>query len=107
MNKSTPVTFTAPEMEAALQLIQLRGGSGAHLPCDEVSDSAGDVLATANMKRRKEICDDGESERSSASDMTSSMRFGTPSFFDAGVVGSRRKRKKFRSVFEIYEISNF
>ncbi|KAK1430243.1 hypothetical protein QVD17_12845 [Tagetes erecta] len=88
MNKSIHVNhqqpFTAPEIDAALQLIQLS------------SDSAYEVLATVNRKRRKEIC---EIERSSGS---SDIRPTTPLFIE-----ERRKRKKFRSVFEIYEITSF
>ncbi|KAI3707874.1 hypothetical protein L2E82_36768 [Cichorium intybus] len=100
--------FISPEMVAALQLIQLSGDADVDIHSHELNDSACDVLPT-NRNRRKEVGDDGESEGSSTSDMTSAMRFVTPWFQDKtddGVAG-RRKKKKFRSVVEIYEISNY
>ncbi|KAI3497470.1 hypothetical protein L1887_40099 [Cichorium endivia] len=94
----------SPEMVAALQLIQLSGDADVDIHSHELNDSACDVLPT-NRNRRKEVGDDGESEGSSTSDMTSTMRFVAQT--EDGVAGSRRKKKKFRSVVEIYEISNY
>lgn len=103
--------FMTPEMMAALQLIQLSGDADVDIHSHELHDSTGDVRTTTNRRRRKEVGDDGESEGSSTSDMTSAMRFLTPLFHDDDeaddVAGSRRKRKKLRSVVEIYEISNY
>ncbi|KAI3707873.1 hypothetical protein L2E82_36767 [Cichorium intybus] len=101
--------FTEPEMEVALQLIQLSGESYLDLRPNELSNPSCNTLTTTNMKRRrKEIVDDDDDE-SHASCNSHLSFFITPSFMDLedkDVAGSRRKRKKFRSVVEIYEISN-
>lgn len=93
--------FTEPEMEAALQLIQLSGES----ECGE----------KPMKKPRNEKQDHDESQGSSTSDITSvPRRFIVPRFVaddddddnENDVSGSRRrKRKKFRSIIEIYKIT--
>ncbi|KAJ9538262.1 hypothetical protein OSB04_030995 [Centaurea solstitialis] len=106
--------FTEPEMEAALQLIQLSGESDVDL--HGFSLSSAEALATTNtikktIRRGKE--DHDESQGSSTSDITSAppRRFVARRFEaedeDDDAAGSnwRRKRKKFRSVSEIYKIS--
>lgn len=110
--------FTEPEVEAALQLIQLSSESDAYLQGHVLSNSSGEILATISMKRRtKEVVGDhDESQGSSTSDITSAVRrFFVPRFEEEGdhedenndVAGSRRrKRKKFRSVIELYKISS-
>ncbi|CAI9287129.1 unnamed protein product [Lactuca saligna] len=109
--------FTEPEVEAALQLIQLSGESDAYLQGHRLSISSGEILATISMKRKKEVVGDhDESQGSSTSDITSAVRrFFVPRFEAEGddedensdVTGSRRRKwKKFRSVMELYEISS-
>ncbi|KAL4588491.1 hypothetical protein LXL04_001382 [Taraxacum kok-saghyz] len=124
MKKSNPTHleqqsgFTEPEVEAALQLIQLSGESDAYLHDHGLSNSsAGDGLATSMKRKNKEgVGDHEESQGSSTSDITSApRRFFGPRFEAEGddedcnvsdVAGCRRrKRKKFRSVVEIYKIS--
>ncbi|CAI9304314.1 unnamed protein product [Lactuca saligna] len=105
----TQPAFTEPEMEVALQLIQLCGDSDELHP-NELSNSPCNMLKTTNRKRkrRKEIVDDDDDDESQGS-CTSGVFFITPSFMDMDdddVAGSRRKKRKFRSVVEIYQISN-
>ncbi|KAI3805116.1 hypothetical protein L1987_27186 [Smallanthus sonchifolius] len=91
-------------MEVALQLIQLSGESDADLYPHELSNSASEASTTARKRRRRrrnEIVNDAES---------TTARFITPWFHHDdgdgdGVAGNRRKRKKYRSVVEIYEYS--
>ncbi|KAL4580643.1 hypothetical protein LXL04_016843 [Taraxacum kok-saghyz] len=103
LNRPQP-PFTAPEMEVALQLIQL----GVDLHPNEVTDSTCNISTTTNTKRKTRqqiVDDDDESHGSCTSDVSF---FITPWFMDLDdndVAGIRRKRKKFRSVVEIYEIS--
>lgn len=90
--------FTTPEMEAALQLIQLS------------SESDTDALTLNYKKRIKVVGDNGEGEGTASSnpDVTSTMRLVTTCFLDEienAFAKGRRKRKKFRSVVEIYDIS--
>lgn len=106
----TQPAFTEPEMEVALQLIQLSGDSDELHP-NELSNSPCNMLKTTNRKRkrRKEIVDDDDDDDESQGSCTSGVFFITPSFMDMDdddVAGSRRKKRKFRSVVEIYQISN-
>ncbi|KAL4580823.1 hypothetical protein LXL04_017027 [Taraxacum kok-saghyz] len=110
VNPEIQSPFMTLEMVAALQLIQLSGDADVDIHSHELNDSPGDVLTRMNRKRRKEVGDGGESDGSSASDVTSTMRLLTPwvqNEEEECVAGSRRKRKKFRSVVEIYEISKY
>ena len=99
--------FTKPEIEAAMQLIQLSGDSNVDFQSHDVSTSPCEALTTTNTKRmKKEVaCDDEESQGSCTSDMTSVPKSVRPSFLDEDedeVVGRKRKRKKFRFIAEIY-----
>ncbi|KAJ0442974.1 hypothetical protein HanIR_Chr16g0815471 [Helianthus annuus] len=108
----TEQLFTSPEMQAALHLIQLSGGeSDGH----GFSYTSGEVL-TASFKRRRRrtresvsVCDRDESQGSCTSDVTSGRRNGGVRRFvaedDGDDVAGRKKKKKFRSIVEIYKIS--
>ncbi|KAD4179380.1 hypothetical protein E3N88_27971 [Mikania micrantha] len=91
--------LTLPAKEQVAQLIQLSGDSDADL-CHRECE------ASTTKRRRKEIIiHDDESQRSSTSDATSVGRYTTPWWFHDDGIRSR-KRKKFRSVAEIYQVSN-
>ncbi|KAL8264810.1 hypothetical protein R6Q59_022940 [Mikania micrantha] len=99
MKKLNPGS-SSTEMEVALQLIQLSGDSDADL-CHRECEAS-----TTTKRRRKEIViHDDESQRSSTSDATFVGRYTTPWWFHDDGIRSR-KRKKFRSVAEIYQVSN-
>ncbi|KAI3788973.1 hypothetical protein L2E82_01756 [Cichorium intybus] len=122
MEKSKPThleeqsRFTEPEVEAALQLIQLSGESDGYPHGHGFSNTSGGFLAASMKRRNKEVLGDHEeSQGSSTSDITSAPRRFIAPRFEAedddenhnDVAGSRRrKRKKFRSVTELYKISN-
>ncbi|PWA85953.1 hypothetical protein CTI12_AA143490 [Artemisia annua] len=101
--------FTKPEIEAAMQLIQLSGDSNVDFQSHDVSSSPCEALPTTNTKKmKKEVaCDDEESQGSCTSDMTSVPKSVRPCFLDEDeVVGRKRKRKKFRFIAEIYSTTD-
>ncbi|KAC9968859.1 hypothetical protein E3N88_45013 [Mikania micrantha] len=106
MENSGTTRFTSPEMEAALHLIQLSGDTDVDVDVTGFSSSSGEVFPAKMKRRRKEsVCDHHyESQGSNTSDVTSGPV--VTGFDDDCVAGSmRRKRKKFRSIVEIYKIS--
>ncbi|KAL8242407.1 hypothetical protein R6Q59_012709 [Mikania micrantha] len=106
MENSGTTRFTSPEMEAALHLIQLSGDTDVDVHVTGFSSSSGEVFPAKMKRRRKEsVCDHhDESQGSNTSDVTSGPV--VTGFDDDCVAGSmRRKRKKFRSIVEIYKIS--
>lgn len=84
--------FTKPEIEAALQLIQLSGESDVNVSGDGFSYFSGEILQTTMKIRRVNVFDNDESQGSNTSDLTSARR-------------PKKKKKKFRSIVEIYEKS--
>nr|GEU43633.1 RNA-directed DNA polymerase, eukaryota [Tanacetum cinerariifolium] len=98
--------FTKPEIEAAMQLIQLSGDSNIDFQIHDTSNSLCEALTITNTERMKKevVCDDDESQGScTTSDMTSLTKSVRRYFLDEDeVVGRKRKRKRFRSIVEIY-----
>nr|GEV81761.1 hypothetical protein [Tanacetum cinerariifolium] len=94
--------FTKPEIEAAMQLIQLSGDSNVDVQSYDVSNSLCEALTITDTKKKEVVCDDDvdESQGSCTSDMTSVTKSVRPYFLDEDkVVGRKRKR---RSIVEIY-----
>ncbi|GJX06275.1 hypothetical protein Tco_1432400 [Tanacetum coccineum] len=88
--------FTKPEIEAAMQLIQLSGDSNVDVQSYDVSNSLCQVFTT-DTKIKEVVCDDDvdESQGSCTSDMTSVTKSVRPYFLDEDeVVGRKRKRKR-------------
>nr|GEZ33405.1 hypothetical protein [Tanacetum cinerariifolium] len=98
--------FTKPEIEAAMQLIQLSGDSNVDFQIHDTSNSLCEALPITNTEKIKKevVCDNDESQGScTTSDMTSLTKSVRRYFLDEDeVVGRKRKRKRFRSIVEIY-----
>nr|GEV21012.1 hypothetical protein [Tanacetum cinerariifolium] len=111
------IIFTEPEMEAALQLIQLSGES------DTQERSSGKSLTVSNdnssyfvesfMKKRRQEDRDESHESSTSSEITSAPKgHVSPRFAanddedDYDSDGNMKKnKKKFRSIVEVYKMS--
>ncbi|GKD75918.1 hypothetical protein Tco_1334200 [Tanacetum coccineum] len=98
--------FTKPEIEAAMQLIQLSGDSNVDFQNHDVSNSLCEALTMTNTKKKEVVCNDDVDESQGScttSGMTSVTKSVRPYFLDEDeVVGRKRKRKRFRSIVEIY-----
>nr|GEX31071.1 ribonuclease H-like domain-containing protein [Tanacetum cinerariifolium] len=98
--------FTKPEIEAAMLLIQLSGDSNVDFQNHDFSSSLCEALTMTNTKKKEVVCDDDVDESQGScttSVMTSMTKSVRPYFLDEDeVVGRKRKRKRFRSIVEIY-----